>query len=56
MFYNEVTFNSFLIDENVCIAVEYFPFCAFIMVDVTSVTGNCRFCVYHPFVLVSCWT
>jgi hypothetical protein len=53
MFYNEVNFNLFLIDENVCIAIDYCPFCAFIVVDVTS---NCRFYVYHPIVLISCWT
>jgi hypothetical protein len=55
MFYNEVNFNLFLIDENVCIAIEYFPFGAFIVVDVTSITSNCRFYVYNPIVLVSCF-
>ena len=56
MFYNELTFNLFLIDENVCIAIEYFSFCALIVMDVTSVTSSCRCCVYHPIVLISCWT
>jgi len=56
MFYNEVNFNLFLIDKNVCISIEYCPFCAFIVVDVTSVTSNGRFYVYHPTVLISCWT
>lgn len=53
MFYNEVNFKLFLIDKTVCIAIEYFPFGAFIVVDVTS---NCRFYVYHPIVLISCLT
>jgi len=56
MFYNEVTVNLFLIDKKVCIAIEYFLFGAFIVVDVTSVTNNCRFYIYHPIVLISCLT
>lgn len=35
VFWNEITFNALLIEENICVAIEYFPTCVFVEVDAT---------------------